>query len=55
MLKPGARLTAADLTAWLRERTAHYKVPKSVVIVDALPKTGANKVDKPKLIEQYGV
>ena len=55
MLKPGASLTAADLTAWLRERMANFKVPKSVVFVDALPKTGANKVDKPKLIEQHGV
>ena len=54
VLKPGASLTVADLTAWLRERMANYKVPKSVVFVDTLPKTGANKVDKPKLIEQYG-
>ena len=54
VLKPGASLTAADLTAWLRERMANYKAPKSVVFVDALPKTGANKVDKPKLLELYG-
>jgi len=54
VLKPGASLTAADLIAWLRERMANFKVPKSVVFVDTLPKTGANKVDKPKLIELYG-
>ena len=54
VLKPGASLTAADLIAWLRERMANYKAPRSVVFVDALPKTGANKVDKPKLIEEYG-
>jgi len=54
VLKPGASLTAADLTAWLRERMANYKVPKAVVFVDALPKTGANKKDKPKLFEQHG-
>ncbi len=33
---------------------AHYKVPKSVVFVDEFAKTAANKVDKQKLIEQYG-
>ena len=54
MLKPGASLTQADLSDWLREQIAHYKVPKSVVFVDTLPKTAANKVDKQQLIEQYG-
>ncbi len=32
----------------------HYKVPKSLVFVDVLSKTGVSKVDKPRLIEQYG-
>ena len=54
MLKPGASLTQADLSDWLREQIAHYKAPKSVVFVDTLPKTAANKVDKQQLIEQYG-
>ena len=53
VLKPGAGLTEADLIDWLRERMAHYKVPKSVVFVDTFPKTAANKVDKQKLIERY--
>jgi fatty-acyl-CoA synthase len=54
VLKPGLSLTEADLIGWLREKMAHYKVPKSVVFADALPKTAANKVDKRQLIEQYG-
>jgi fatty-acyl-CoA synthase len=54
VLKPGASVTEADLVNWLREQMAHYKVPRSVVFVDTLPKTAANKVDKPQLIEQYG-
>jgi len=54
VLKPGASLTVADLIASLRERMANYKVPKSVVFVDALPKTGASKVDEPRLTELYG-
>jgi fatty-acyl-CoA synthase len=52
--KPGAALCAEDLREWLRDRIAHYKVPKSFVFIDALPKTGADKVDKVRLIELYG-
>jgi fatty-acyl-CoA synthase len=55
VLKPDARLTDADFVTWLREQMAHFKVPRSVVSVDTLPKTGANKVDKPRLIERYGL
>ncbi len=53
VLKPGQSLSADALTDWLRERIAHFKVPRSFVFANALPKTGANKVDKRKLIEQY--
>ena len=49
VLKPGASLDGDELRDWLRERMAHYKVPKCVVFVDALPKTAANKVDKQEL------
>ncbi len=31
---------------YLRVHLAHYKVPKSIIFVDALPLTGAGKVDK---------
>ena len=54
VLKPDAELTPADLIAWLRQQMAHFKVPKSILFADALPKTGANKVDKQLLGEQYG-
>jgi fatty-acyl-CoA synthase len=50
----GHTLTGDDLLAFLRERLAHYKVPKSVVFVDALPKTGAGKIDKKVLVQHYG-
>jgi fatty-acyl-CoA synthase len=53
VLKPGASMTKADLIEWLRERMAHYKVPKSAVFVDAFPKSAANKVDKQELTEEY--
>ena len=47
-------LTEADLIAYLRERLAGYKVPKSIVFVDSLPQTGAGKIDKQALVEMYG-
>ena len=53
-LKPDAVLTEADFIGWMREQMANYKVPKSVVFVETLPKTGANKVDVPQLIESHG-
>lgn len=53
-LKPGAQPAAEELTTFCRERLAGYKVPKSIVFVDELPKTGAGKVDKQRLRELYG-
>lgn len=54
VLKPGEELSQEELISWLRERMAHYKVPKSVVFVAGLPKTGAGKVDKQRLLALYG-
>jgi len=53
-LRPATHLTEEELLAFCRERLARYKVPKSVTFVDALPKTGANKVDKERLRKLYG-
>ncbi|MBN2472028.1 MAG: AMP-binding protein, partial [Anaerolineae bacterium] len=53
-LAAGHSLTADELVEFLRGRLARYKVPKSVVFVDALPKTGAGKVDKSALVARYG-
>ncbi len=36
----------AELTAFLRERVAKYKVPKEFVVVDELPKNPSGKVQK---------
>jgi fatty-acyl-CoA synthase len=53
-LKPDRKATETELIDWMREQIAHFKVPKSIVFVDACPKTAANKVDKQLLIAQYG-
>jgi len=49
-----AALTADDLSEFCQTRLARYKIPKSFVLVDALPKTAAGKIDKKALQEQYG-
>ena len=37
--------------AWLRERLAAYKVPKRVVVLDALPRNATGKVLKRHLLQ----
>ncbi|RZU31143.1 AMP-binding protein [Blastococcus saxobsidens] len=43
-LKAGATATEADLIAHCKERMAAYKYPRSVVLVDELPKTVTGKI-----------
>lgn len=54
VLRPGAYVSAEELLEYIRQRLAAYKVPKSVVFVNSLPKTGAGKIDKKILVQQYG-
>jgi fatty-acyl-CoA synthase len=49
----GQQLEPDDLIAFMRERLASYKIPKSVVFVDAIPRTGPGKIDKKLLHQQY--
>ena len=46
VLRPGARATEQELVQFCRERLAHFKAPKSVEFVEALPKTATGKVQK---------
>jgi fatty-acyl-CoA synthase len=54
VLQNGARLSAEELLAFCQSRLARYKIPKSFVFVDELPKTAAGKIDKKVLMEKYG-
>jgi len=54
VLKPGQQIGEEALLEFVRQQLARYKVPKSVIFVEGLPKTGANKVDKKLLMETYG-
>jgi fatty-acyl-CoA synthase len=52
---PGDETTAKELLDHLVGRLAKYKIPKSVVFAESLPRTGAGKVVKAKLRETHGV
>jgi long-chain acyl-CoA synthetase len=45
-LRPNHSLEPGDLIEFCRQRLAHYKCPKSVHIVDDLPRTGNGKIMK---------
>jgi HIP---CoA ligase len=44
--RPGASVDPDDVIAFARERMANFKVPRSVEIVDALPRNASGKVLK---------
>jgi fatty-acyl-CoA synthase len=49
VLRPAARATDAELIAFCRERIAHFKAPKEVRFLDALPRVGSGKITKKAL------
>ena len=51
-LRPGAEADADELLGHCRARLARFKVPKAVRFVDALPRSGMNKVLKEELRAQ---
>ena len=53
VLKEGRKVTADDIIDHLKGSLAKYKIPKSVVFIDQLPRNAAGKVLKNKLREQY--
>ncbi len=53
-LKPGVKLGRKDIVKFLKERIAKYKIPRYFEFVEELPKTGAGKINKKVLKEEYG-
>lgn len=53
VLRQGQRAEAAEIIAWLRERLAGYKCPKSVDFVATLPRNPSGKLLKRVLREAY--
>ena len=53
-MKPGSAVTAEDMTAFLGQRLAPYKVPCRIWMSnEALPKLGSEKIDKVSLRNRY--
>ena len=53
VLKPGTDATDQELIQFCRQRLAHFKAPKSVEFLDALPRSGTGKVLKAELRARY--
>jgi len=51
--KPGARVSAEELRAFLAERVAKWWLPDDVAFIDELPHTATGKLQKTKLREQF--
>ena len=49
VLKPGAQVTDAELKAFVKERLAPYKYPRTIEFVAELPKTATGKIQRFKL------
>ncbi|MEA2602739.1 MAG: long-chain acyl-CoA synthetase [Acidobacteriota bacterium] len=47
--RPG-RLTAEEVVAWCRSHLSAHKVPRSVILVGALPRNDRGKLDRPALL-----
>ncbi|HTO07672.1 MAG TPA: long-chain-fatty-acid--CoA ligase, partial [Myxococcota bacterium] len=53
VLKPGTKLSEAEVIAFAREHLAHFKCPTSVEFLDALPRTATGKLQKFLLRDKY--
>jgi len=54
VLKEGHMVQEEEIIAFCQGKLAKYKIPKSVVFVETLPRTAAGKVLKRELREMYG-
>jgi fatty-acyl-CoA synthase len=54
VVKEGHTLTEEEMIEFCQGKLARYKIPKSAVFVDSLPRTAAGKVLKRELREQVG-
>lgn len=53
VLKPGAEASEDEIIDFCREHMAHFKCPRSVAFVDALPRTATGKIQKNQLRDKY--
>jgi len=53
VLKPAPAVTEEEIIQFCRANMAHFKAPKAVEFVEALPKTATGKLQKYRLREMY--
>ena len=53
VLKAGQKVTGKEIIRFCKERIAHYKAPKAIDFLDALPKIGSGKIHKKELRDKY--
>jgi acyl-CoA synthetase (AMP-forming)/AMP-acid ligase II len=53
VFKPGQKATEQEIIQFCKDRMAHYKAPKSIDFINALPRTGSGKIQKKGLRDQY--
>jgi acyl-CoA synthetase (AMP-forming)/AMP-acid ligase II len=53
VLKPGAQATQGEIIEYLRARIAHYKCPRSIDFLEAIPRNPTGKILKRVLREPY--
>jgi fatty-acyl-CoA synthase len=53
VVKPGSQLSESELIEFCRSRLAHFKCPRSIEFVEALPKTATGKILKKNLRKKY--
>ncbi|MGG3466836.1 long-chain-fatty-acid--CoA ligase [Neobacillus pocheonensis] len=53
VLQPGANVSEEEIIQFCRSNMAHFKAPKAVEFVKALPKTATGKLQKYRLREMY--
>ncbi len=54
VLRPGESATAEEILGSLTGKIANYKIPKSIVVVDAIPRTATGKLLRARLRESFG-
>lgn len=59
MLKPGSTAKIEEITEWLKEKVAYFKVPRHIRVVQEFPMTVTGKIQKfvmrEKMIEELGL
>jgi acyl-CoA synthetase (AMP-forming)/AMP-acid ligase II len=53
VLRPGQQVTEQEIIGFTRDRLAHYKCPRTVDLIDALPRNPSGKVLKRMLRAPY--